>query len=507
MSKLDQACQTIETSFCMPASLLHEVPQLAGYISPTSLANLLACNQELRRTVHGLVRKVTVANEQDIYFLSKAHWPQLVVVHVSEEVFCGFFWPSNSKLELLARIDVMQHDSNSTAFIVRTRQSAASTSPAQSHACQQQFAHSTSILSSPPCQQQLAATTLASPTIQPITSLRQQSVWVLAQCLLLLAFCPILIFFFPLLIFAVLLLLCISFWVGIVILLNQCWGPERKTLVQASETAVSSLALSADRFSPQDDDDDNGEHDKDMIPANLTAAAHKLAIQISRSNEKQITAEDAEELPLTLPKHAIEMVTAILPYVQSLRLCTKLDDASIAGLLEGPFFKLDYVYLSRSALGLRSVSALVQTSQLRSVSLSNCNLDDKAVQKLLSASWPNLLGLDLSRNAIGTAGVTYLAECKWQKLSRLNLQETDMDCLAVANLMNGDWPRLCILTLDISSACSGVFELLSLDFDSADTSTSLSLLVPRNNTYDGYDFPEQPPDMLTWPKLNHVAFC
>ena len=463
----------------------------------------MACNQELRRTVHGVVRKITVAKEQDIYFLNTTDWCQLLVVHVSDE-HCewGFAWPDNGKLEGLARIDIQQQDRHSTVFIVRSRQSSTPISPTRSQLCQQQVTDTISIPSSPPCQQQFAPTTLASPPTNPVSPLRQQSMPALAKCLLLPALCPFLIFFSPLVIVAVLILLCIIFWVGVVILLDLFLGPEHKTFVQAHDTTTPSPAPSANNLAPQD----VGSSDGDILPANLTSAAHKLAIHLSRRNCS--TAKYVK----ALPNHAIELVTAIWPHVRSLDIHddmhTGLDDASIAGLLKGPIWQLDHVALTDNALGLRSISALVQTPQLQSVMLSNCNLDDQAVQKLVSASWPNLTQLDLAQNAIGTKGVMYLVQGKWQKLSALTLHGIDMNRSAVAVLMNANWPRLSFLALDITLACSEIFDLLSLDFDRADTSTSYSLLVPRNLKYRFYDyFPEQPPDMQTWPELDSVMFA
>ena len=129
-----------------------------------------------------------------------------------------------------------------------------------------------------------------------------------------------------------------------------------------------------------------------------------------------------------------------------------------------------------------------------------CGLDKQALDKLVTASWPNLHVLDLSGNDFGGFDVTCLAKGNWQKLSILKMRGIDLDHHSVAELMKADWPNLGFLTLDISVACFDVYSLLSLAFDNADTSSETLIKLPRSISAD------LPSNMVVWPRLRTVTF-
>ena len=107
----------------MPADLLHQVPELAAFLAPSSLANLLACNRELRHVVHALACKVTVTRQQDLDILNKHNWPRLTIIHWLED--CHFFvlpWLENGKLEHLATMHLDHQGNDSTVLVVRAQQ-------------------------------------------------------------------------------------------------------------------------------------------------------------------------------------------------------------------------------------------------------------------------------------------------------------------------------------------------------------------------------------------------
>ena len=107
---------------CVPAHLLHQVPDLAAFLAPSSLANLLACNRELRQAVHDVVCKVTVTRLQDLDILSKHRWSRLTIIHWLHDSHDYMpLWPYNGKLELLAAMRLKQADSSSNVFVVRAQ--------------------------------------------------------------------------------------------------------------------------------------------------------------------------------------------------------------------------------------------------------------------------------------------------------------------------------------------------------------------------------------------------
>ena len=102
---------------CILADLFYKVPVLISFLSPESLANVLACNRELRRYMHQLIWKVPMANEKGIQLLSKHNWSQLSVVLMPKDRYAyNSAWPKHSTLQLLATIWFSQQGYKSTAF-------------------------------------------------------------------------------------------------------------------------------------------------------------------------------------------------------------------------------------------------------------------------------------------------------------------------------------------------------------------------------------------------------
>lgn len=116
-----QTPQKQNADLCVPADLLHKVPELASLLAPSSLANLLACNRELRHAVHGLACKVTVKHEQDLDILNKHTWSQLTIIHLLQKTRSSFPWPEHSKLECLASMHFVHEHGDSTIFIVKAK--------------------------------------------------------------------------------------------------------------------------------------------------------------------------------------------------------------------------------------------------------------------------------------------------------------------------------------------------------------------------------------------------
>ena len=484
--------QMDNSHFCLPADLLRELPQLPGYLGSASLANLLACNRELRHTIHSLAHKVTVMNEQDLGLLLKSSWRQLTVVYMPNGLWCGLLWPEDAKLELLARIHLQGQDKGSTIFVVRQRQTTAAACPLQP----------------PPCQQQLITT--MSPPIQlsnRALPLSQQSLSTLEQILVPLVllvpgpclFCVLLFFGLTQFIFGVFLAQVIVFVVLLLFLVDCFTNRAAQTSVDDGETMMSSMSCpAADRSESQDQESGN----KELPPVRLTSAAHRLALQGQTSNMKARPAKRVENVPGTRLKHAVQLMTDIGTDIHSIDMhSTALDDASIAQLLTGAVPQLFQMALTANVLGLRTMSVMVQADKLMILSLADNNLDDYAVQKIVTASWPELVILDLSGNVFGAKGIAHLAQGSWQMLRCLQLAGIQGDYLAVAAMMKADWPDLNQLTLDISLACTEVLALLSLAFDSADTSKHQILTVPRQN-HAGLQTTAWTP----WPNLHKVLF-
>ena len=93
----------------------------------------------------------------------------------------------------------------------------------------------------------------------------------------------------------------------------------------------------------------------------------------------------------------------------------------------------------------------------------------------------------------------YLVESRWPQLRALRLTDIDLDCHAIAVLMQADWPLLFWMSLDISAACQDVYTMLNLAFDKADISCSTILTLPRHV--------DQGLSSQIWPSLREVWFA
>ena len=90
-------------------------------------------------------------------------------------------------------------------------------------------------------------------------------------------------------------------------------------------------------------------------------------------------------------------------------------------------------------------------SQLRSISLSNNQLDASAISVMPQAKWSNLHRLELEHNMLGLAGTQHIVSCSLPCLQILNLKYDGIDDAAACCLAQGNWPMLRILDLDGNS--------------------------------------------------------
>ena len=100
-----------------------------------------------------------------------------------------------------------------------------------------------------------------------------------------------------------------------------------------------------------------------------------------------------------------------------------------------------------------AVRHLVQAHfpNLRSLKLSDCGLDDLAIQWLIEGVWPILEELDFSINHLDTRAVKYLAKGNWAALMHLRRDNNKYDSQATEELPKGNWHSLLSLTIDLTA--------------------------------------------------------
>ena len=176
-----------------------------------------------------------------------------------------------------------------------------------------------------------------------------------------------------------------------------------------------------------------------------------------------------------------------LPALQNLTIWTDtaksyLTAAQLA--VKQDWLQLDALTLPGSNLGLHSILPLKELvwTQLSSLDLSACLIDDADMQVLVACKWPKMSNLNLSLNQISHHGVRFLAQALWPLLSQLNFGNNDLCSISMQHLITAKWPHLtnlhlgkCNVTPDgFGILCQGKWpELTTLVLDAKTTCTAV----------------------------------
>lgn len=166
---------------------------------------------------------------------------------------------------------------------------------------------------------------------------------------------------------------------------------------------------------------------------------------------------------------------------------------------------LESLELAHDAMDAASFSALAEAagcfSSLEFLDVDNSSLGAEDARALLAANWPNLSGLDLSRNPCGDDALELLAELGWgERLTRLDARHMGVTPRGVAELMRARFPHL--TRLELSSAVlddAAVDALVDADLDAL---TYIGL--------DGVDLGGRLPRLAQapwWPRLKTASFA
>jgi uncharacterized protein (TIGR02996 family) len=145
--------------------------------------------------------------------------------------------------------------------------------------------------------------------------------------------------------------------------------------------------------------------------------------------------------------------TSHLPRLQSLELkyCELTSGAFEAA--DGParWRSLQITGVRLRTEAVRRMIARPQLEQLVCLELEACNLDQEALQVLVTADFaPRLRSLNLSSNQFGAGGAEALAGVAWSELHTLRLARNNFDQHDVSTLASAQMPRLAKLDLSLN---------------------------------------------------------
>ncbi len=163
---------------------------------------------------------------------------------------------------------------------------------------------------------------------------------------------------------------------------------------------------------------------------------------------------------------------------------------ALLNFAQADWSRLKYLDLSRNCrMGAAAIRHLVQAQlpDLRGLSLSECGLDDLAIQWLIEGVLQNL---DLSTNHLDTRAVKYLAKGNWATLKHLTLINSNYDSQAIEELLKGNWHSLMCLSIDLTALNTvnagmlriGPHQLLECQRAKEENSTPCSKGLLRNYT-------------------------
>ncbi len=133
----------------------------------------------------------------------------------------------------------------------------------------------------------------------------------------------------------------------------------------------------------------------------------------------------------------IELARASLPGLRELDLASDRIGQAGAAALASVAWPIERLLLSGNPIGDKGAAALAKSAlprTLRVLELHSCELTDKGVAALASASWPALEHLVLSSNAIGAAGAKALGGAAMPALHTLALKGTEVKKTPLAPL-------------------------------------------------------------------------